>query len=302
MSEIIDRYKRLGENVDPSSIPFIKPALRVNTLQITPQELRSRLEARGVTLEPVASCDDAFYYDASFSLSSTVEYLKGYFYLQGVASMLPSRVLLEDGVSCGSSVLDMCAAPGSKTTHLAALSGDSVPLVACDSDGNRIKALQHNLDRLGVSSAAVFRKDARFVDDLGLTFDRILLDAPCSGNYCADPSFFSKRTVLDFRGRSRLQRSLLQGAYEALAPGGVLVYSTCSLEPEENELVIDWFLKECGDMELLDTGVSFGDSGLTSVFGHALDSRLSLTRRFWPARTGTEGFFIAKLKKAEDSR
>ncbi|MFP4119024.1 MAG: NOL1/NOP2/sun family putative RNA methylase [Candidatus Woesearchaeota archaeon] len=298
MSEIIDRYKRLGVELDPSTLPALKPAFRVNTLKITPDLLKKRLEARGVVLDRVPGFDDAFHFSAPFSLSSTIEYLKGYFYLQGVASMLPARVLLDDGGSCGSSILDMCAAPGSKASQLAQLSGDKLPLVACDSDGRRLQTLEYNLERMGISSVATFRKDARFVDDLGLSFDRILLDAPCSGNICSEPGFLKKRSVLDFKNRARLQRSLLQAAYEVLVPGGVLVYSTCSLEPEEDELVIDWFLEEYPDIDLLDTGLERGDPGLTSVFDKELDPRLSRTRRFWPSKTGTEGFFIAKLKKA----
>ncbi|MGM5480901.1 MAG: RsmB/NOP family class I SAM-dependent RNA methyltransferase [Nanobdellota archaeon] len=300
MVEILDRYKRLGVELDPSSLPIIKPALRTNTLKISSEKLKALLEGRGVALEPVSGLDDAFYYESSFSLSSTIEYLKGYFYLQGVASMLPARILLDDGKSCGSSILDMCAAPGSKATQLAQLSGDEIPLVACDNEGPRLKALEYNFERMGVSSVATFRKDARFVDDLGLTFDRVLLDAPCSGNICGEKNFLKKRSVLDFRNRSRLQRSLLQAAYEVLVPGGVLVYSTCSLEPEENELVIDWFLSENDDIEIIDTGLDTGDPGLTSVFGNELDSRLSKARRFWPPKTNTEGFFIAKLKKASE--
>lgn len=297
MVDLIERYKLLGGDETPDLASRLRLCIRTNTLKISSQKLCSSLESRGVTLEPVPGLPDAFFVEAPFSLSSTIEYLKGYFYIQGVASQLPARILLGDGRDRGFSVLDMCAAPGSKATQLAALSGDAIPLVACDSDGGRLRALEYNLERLGVSNVATFRKDARFVDDLGLSFDRILLDAPCSGNYCGDPSFFSKRSIVDFKNRSRLQKSLLHAAYAVLASGGVLVYSTCSLEPEEDELVIDWFLSEYDDIDVLETGLELGDPGVTSFSGRELDARISLSRRFWPSKTGTEGFFVCKLVK-----
>ncbi len=298
MVDLTSRYHGLGCQISQDKIPSLRQCIRVNTLKITSDRLVSLLRDRGVVIEPVTDIVDAFYADASFSLASTIEYLKGYFYIQGVASQLPAFVLLDGGRDCGSSILDMCAAPGSKTTHLASLTGDDIPLVACDSDGSRLKALEFNLERMGISSISTFRKDARFVNDLGLSFDRILLDAPCSGNYVSDPSFFSRRSVLDFKNRARLQKSLLHAAYDVLSPGGILVYSTCSLEPEENELVIDWFLEEYDDIDVLETGLARGDPGLTDVFGRSLDNRISYARRFWPPKTDTEGFFIVKLKKA----
>ena len=299
MSELLDRYTRLGISLSPDSLPALRPSLRVNTLKISVFELRKRLLSRGVSLEPVAGFDDAFYFSASFSLSSTVEYLQGLLYIQGVASMYPARVLIDGSETSSTRILDMCAAPGSKTTQLSQLTRDAVPICACDNNGSRLKSLSFNLERCGIHNVATYRKDARFIDDLGISFDRILLDAPCSGNLCADKSFLDNRCVLDFKERSLLQRSLLEAAYESLSDDGVLVYSTCSLEPEENELVIDWFLREYPDMVLVDTGLELGSPGLTTVFDKQLDSSLSLTRRFWPPETATEGFYIAKLVRTQ---
>lgn len=299
MNGVLQRYKEFAVDFDPDAI-IIKPTLRVNTLRITPEKLCARLSAKGVSLTPVSFLPDAFYYEASFALASTIEYLSGLFYLQELASQLPARVLLAEQSKNDSSitVLDMCAAPGSKTTQLAQLTNDKARIVALDDSMPRIKALQSNLQRLGITSVAVFKKDARFADDIGVMFDYVLLDAPCSGNFCVEPDFFKKRTPQDFKDRAHLQKDLLKSAHKVLKKGGVLVYSTCSLEPEENELVIDWFLKKYTDMSLEPVTLPLGDDGYTQVFDQTLASSLSLTKRFWPHKTGTQGFFIAKLKKA----
>ncbi|MGM5480669.1 MAG: RsmB/NOP family class I SAM-dependent RNA methyltransferase [Nanobdellota archaeon] len=297
MSYLFDRYSSLSKD-KLSEESFSKPrsCLRVNTLKTTDKELVSSLQRKGVVLEKAEGVSSAWFFKAPFSLASTIEFLSGLFYIQGFASMLPAVVLLDDTYE-NVPVLDMCSAPGSKATQLAQLTSDNVPIVACDLDGARLRALHSSINRLGLSSIVTFRKDARFVSDLGMSFDRVLLDAPCSGNVCSEEYVLDSRSPLDFKDRSRLQKSLLHSAYDVLKLGGVLVYSTCSLEPEEDELVVDWFLQEYDDMSLVDTGLSIGDPGLTTVFDQELDSQLSKTRRFWPHKTGTEGFFIAKFVK-----
>jgi 16S rRNA C967 or C1407 C5-methylase (RsmB/RsmF family) len=139
------------------------------------------------------------------------------------------------------------------------------------------------------------------VDDLNIKFNFILLDAPCSGNFCVESNFFQERSVLlGVKERSRLQKDLLKSAWRALLPGGILVYSTCSLEPEEDELVIDWFLGEKENAKLLPINVSIGDDGYTTVFDKELRKDISLSKRFWPHKTQTGGFFIAKLQKLKE--
>jgi 16S rRNA C967 or C1407 C5-methylase (RsmB/RsmF family) len=124
-----------------------------------------------------------------------------------------------------------------------------------------------------------------------------LLDAPCSGNFCIEPDYFAVKDLEGIRQRARLQRELLKSAYRVLKAGGTLVYSTCSLEPEEDELVIDWFLGKYEDMALEKIDLPVGEPALVEVFGQRLHPSLSGARRLWPHKTRTQGFFVAKLRK-----
>ena len=300
MSQFMERYKRLGQVFDPETIE-LQPSLRVNTLRISKKDLLPRLESKGVLLKRVPFLNAGYYFESSFALASSEEYLLGYIYLQEAASQLPAQVLLStfDPVKDSDAlILDLCAAPGSKTTQLAQITNDKVTILALDDSAPRLNILRHNLERLKITSVSCFKKDGRFADDLEIKSDFILVDAPCSGNFCVERNFFTERSLLlGVKGRVKLQKELLRSAYKSLKTGGFMVYSTCSLEPEEDELVMDWFIEKYPSMKLISTGLDIGDSGLTSVFDKDLDPSLNLTRRFWPHKTGTEGFFIAKLQK-----
>ncbi len=294
---LISRYLSLDSSFN--SNVFVKPALRVNTLKFSSDVLVKRLSAKGVVLEKIPFLPDGFWYESSFSLGSTSEYLQGFYYLQEAASQLPPLALLKsfpDGFS-DPLILDMAAAPGSKTTQIAQMTNNRVPIVALDSDAYRLASLRNNLERMGVSSVILYKKDARFAFDLKSSFSHVLLDAPCSGNFCIEKDFFSIRGVDDFRRNARRQKELLKAAYKVLLPGGVLVYSTCSLEPEEDELVVDWFLRKFPDMSLTVSGLSVSAPALTGVFGVALNPDLRLANRLWPHKSGTQGFFIARFVK-----
>jgi NOL1/NOP2/sun family putative RNA methylase len=307
-------FKLLQEEFDPDSIT-IRKALRVNTLRISEEDFVQRMSAKNVRLKKIPYLPHAFWYEADFPISSMTENLLGLFYIQEPASQIPPLVLIdaterekikkriqnnETGVSdihSVPSILDMAAAPGSKTTELVQLTEDKVPIVALDSVAPRISILNNNLDRMGYRSVVTYRKDARYADDLNMLFDYILLDAPCSGNFCIEKDFFTKRSVHDYHKQSVLQKELLRTAHNILKPGGVLVYSTCSLEPEEDEEVVDWFLSEYEDMEIEPIDFPLGDDGLTEVFDKQLNPLVSRAKRFWPHRTKTQGFFIAKFRK-----
>jgi ribosomal RNA methyltransferase Nop2 len=172
-------------------------------------------------------------------------------------------------------------------------------IVALDNDRRRLDSLQNNLERLSVKNAILLKKDSRFADDFKMKFDKVLLDAPCSGNFCIEHDYFSKRSLNDLFQKAKTQKELLEAGIKCLKKGGVLVYSTCSLEPEEDEMVIDSVLKSHPDVHLESTGLEIGDEGSVDVFDKKLHPSLKLTRKFWPHKTGTEGFFIAKLKKEE---
>ncbi len=273
-----------------------RAALRVNTLKIDEPALVKRLQAKKVTLEKIPYVQHGYYSEAKFSLGATPEYLQGLYYLQGAASQVVAELL---DPQPGDHVLDMAAAPGSKTTHMAQLLQNTGTIIALDTNTQRLAALRNNCERLLVRNVVMLKKDARFVKDAGLTFDKILLDAPCSGNFCSEEGWLLKRQISDIKANARVQRELLKAAYSVLKPGGTFVYSTCSLEPEEDELVVDWILERHDDLELVDIKLPVGDAGVTAWDGKPLNPSLSKTRRFWPHKTQTEGFFVAKMKKKD---
>lgn len=288
----LDRYERLGEKVRTGI--QLRQSLRVNTLRINEKELVQRLQALGVVLSRISWLKHGYYVEKSgFSLGASIEFLLGYYYLQEAAAQLPVEVL---NPLPGEIVLDCCAAPGGKTTQIAQLMQNDGVLVALEKKKHRLLSLRNNLERCGVANAVVYHLDAVKAGMLGLQFDRVLLDAPCSGNYATDKYWFAKRAIEDIRRSALFQKSLLKSALSVLKPNGLLVYSTCSLEPEENELNIQWLLDNF-HVKLEPVQVVVGDPGLTSVFGKKLDKSIACCRRFWPHKTGTEGFFIARVRK-----
>lgn len=291
MSELQKRYETLlGEQF---TIPKKRSCLRINTI-LAPPDIIARLQAQGATFTKVPWLTDGYWCESKRSLGATTEYLLGYYYLQEAASQLPAAVLAPEE---GSLVLDMAASPGGKTTQLAAQMANTGVIVALEQKSNRMDALVENLERLGVTNTVVYRKDARFVKDFHKQFTHILLDAPCSGNPVIEAAYFEKKSPATIKEMQSLQRELLKAAIDVLAPGGTLVYSTCSLEPEENEEQADWVVRTYPNITLVDTGLAIGDPGYTTIAGKTLDKTVGKTRRLWPQKTGTQGFFVAKFRK-----
>jgi NOL1/NOP2/sun family putative RNA methylase len=293
MSLFLRRYQELGETFDPETIE-LRPSIRINKLKISDEEVLKRLKQEGVKLEKIPFLKNAYFFESKFSLGATPEYLQGYYYLQEAASQTPALVL---DPSKDDLVLDMSAAPGGKTTQMADYMQNQGSIIALDSNANRLESLRNNIERLGVLNVVVYKKDARFASDLGLEFDKILLDAPCSGNFTDSPDWLKSKDLNGIKERSRLQKELLKSAVKVLKKGGVLVYSTCTLEPEENELNVDWLLKKYQNLRLEAIDLEVGSKGLVNVFGTALNPEIKKCKRFWPHKSGTQGFFIAKFKK-----
>jgi NOL1/NOP2/sun family putative RNA methylase len=288
----LDRYLQLGEKV-PEKVA-IKQSLRVNTLRIPEDVLVNRLNSLGVKLSKISWLQNGYFIEHSkFSLGASAEFLLGYYYLQEAAAQLVAEVL---DPKPNELVLDCCASPGGKTTQIAQLMQNKGAVIALEKKSHRLLSLRNNLERMGVSNTAVYHMDAVKAVQLGIKFDKILIDAPCSGNYAGDEKWFSKRTVEDIKRSAQIQRSLINTVLDALKPNGILVYSTCTLEPEENELNMQW-LVENYKVKLEPVDVKAGDPGITEIFGKKLDSSIANCRRFWPHKTGTEGFFIAKVRK-----
>ena len=289
----LDRYARLGERV-PEHIT-LTPALRVNTLRTTEKQLLERLATQEVQLVKIPWLKQGYRIEKSrFSLGACTEFLRGDFYLQEAAAQAPVDVL---NPSPEDIVLDCCAAPGGKTTQIAQEMQNKGTIIALEKKAHRLLSLRNNLERCGVANTLAYHVDAIKAKIIGLRFDKILLDAPCSGNYAGDSNWFNKRALPDILKCQQFQRSLLVAALDVLKPGGTLVYSTCSLEPEENELNMQWIIDHY-PVKLEPVDISIGDPGITNFFGKRLDASIAQCKRFWPHKTQTEGFFVAKVKKS----
>jgi NOL1/NOP2/sun family putative RNA methylase len=289
----VDRYRQLGWNFkDVQS----RQAIRINVTNTKGKNLEERLRTTGIQLEKVPFLETGYWVHSSkVSVGATAEYLLGLYSIQEAAAQIPATLFTD---LKGKTVLDACAAPGGKTVQLADLMGNTGVLVALDVKKRRLAALSNHLERCHISNTIVCHLDDRQASRLNLKFDRILLDVPCSGNFAADKDWFKHRTFADVKRNAKMQRQILTEAVACLRADGEIVYSTCSLEPEENEVNMDWAIKHLNlQTEEVDCP---GEKGLTDVFGSRLDGSVGRCRRIWPAET--QGFFVCKLKKLVSKR
>ncbi len=269
--------------------------IRVNTIKIEEEELIKRLEDRGFVLErtEVPYCYKVV--EEPFSIGATPEYLMGYYYVMEKSSCIPPLTL---NPSPEDIVVDFAASPGGKTTFMAQLMGNRGVIIAIEANEERIPPLIDNIHRMGVLNTVVLRMNAARFKNLGIKADKILLDAPCSGEGVIhkDKSRKTDRGARDIRFCSTLQRDLIESAIRSLKDGGVLVYSTCSLTPEENEFVIQWALENF-NVELEE--VEWGEPALTGIPNTDIKFSVEIKKckRLYPHKHETSGFFVAKLVK-----
>ncbi len=284
----VNRYAQLGWKFQEVKL---RPAIRINQTNAKGKELVERMQPLGVRLEKISLLNSGYWVcESKVSPGATAEYLLGFYSIQEAAAQIPCSLFSN---LRGKAVLDACAAPGGKTVQLADLMGNAGTITALDVNNARLVALANHLERCRVRCVAAYKIDARRASGLNLKFDRILLDVPCSGNFASDPEWFSRRTLVDIQRNASVQKEILAEASKCLAENGEIVYSTCSLEPEEDELNIDWAVK---NLQLQTQAVScLGEDGVTTVLGKKLDSSITLCKRIWPGET--QGFFVCRLKK-----
>ncbi|KAJ1733114.1 rRNA (cytosine-C5-)-methyltransferase nop2 [Coemansia sp. Benny D160-2] len=276
--------------------------IRTNTLKTRRRDLAQALINRGANLDPIGKWTKVglTIFDAPVPIGATPEYMAGHYMIQAASSFLPVVALAPQE---NEKVLDMSAAPGGKTTYCAALMKNTGLVVANDANREREKALVANVHRLGITNTLVSNYDGREFPKIMGGFDRVLLDAPCSGTgvISKDASVKTNKSDDDFRMLTHLQKELVLSAIDsanAASPtGGFIVYSTCSVTVEEDEAVVNYALRKRPNVRLVSTGLDFGRPGFTSFRGKDFHSSLALTRRFFPHTHNMDGFFVAKFQK-----
>ncbi len=280
-----------------------RPVVRTNTVIIDSDRLSRRLRELGFILREVSWASYSFYVErgpVSPSIGATHEYLKGYYYVhRDSASLIPSIILLHE---YRGEVLDLCAAPGGKATHMAQLLGDKYTVYANDLVLYRLESLVNHVIRMGYKSIRILWSDARKLYRLmDKRFERILLDAPCSGEgtIMLDPGRKTRTRTIDLARIVKREIELLDTGLNMLKPGGVLAYTTCSIAPEENEYVVSKILMHRNDVEVIESPVKLFNwsGGLTSYHRLLFDNGVRHCIRVWPHRHNMIGLTICLLMR-----
>lgn len=282
-------------------------SIRCNTLKISSENLKKRLEKKGWEIKiPFEDYPEIMIVTSELKpgeLGRSLEHLLGYYYIQEIASMLPVLVL---NPKKEERILDLCASPGSKTTQIAARMENSGLLIANEVKFGRMKILAANTERCGVMNMIMTRKDGialcrRFKQE-NFLFDKILLDAPCSGEGTirSTPATLEMWNIKTIENLSKLQKSLIASAIEILKPNGELVYSTCTHAPEEDEEVLDFALRNFKvKVERIRLPLKTRP-GITKWYEKEYLEDVKYSCRVYPQDADTEGFFITKIRKLKD--
>ncbi|MBW2981878.1 NOL1/NOP2/sun family putative RNA methylase [Candidatus Woesearchaeota archaeon] len=302
--KFIERYEKLTdfEEFKKYSLSFLRRSIRVNTLKISINDIKKRLE-KDWKLEQVPWCREGFWIEHKGKgeekrrdVGNLIEHQLGYFYVQEAVSMIPPIVL---DPKPGEKVLDIAASPGSKATQIAQYMQNKGILIANDYKGDRMKPLSINLQRMGITNSIATLMHGRFFKDI--QFDRILVDAPCSGTGTIRKSLKTLRMWNPnmVKRISGTQKQLLETAFNNLKAGGTIIYSTCTLEPEEDEGVVDYLLEKYPNAKLEEIKLHElkRSDPILEFDGKKYDPSIKKCLRLWPQDNDTEGFFVSKIRK-----
>lgn len=313
------RYCQLVDDPDlflSTLMEYAPRSFRVNRLKASVADVKSRFEEYGIRLTQMNWYEDAFLSENP-DIGATLEHFLGMIYIQEIVSMLPP-VIIKSELKQAKFVLDGCAAPGSKTTQMAAIMENKGTIIANDLSYGRIRALKFNIEKTGTLNTIITNRDLNSFPNL--QFDVVLLDAPCSAEGTIRKNFevfstwsetqsvsrqfrterrsktWNKRTI---ENQSRVQRAMITKAFDLLALGGTMVYSTCTFAPEENESVVDWLLQNRPEAKLEQIKIDGFtlSSALEEWEGVRFDSRVKNAVRVWPHHNNTGGFFLARVTK-----
>lgn len=271
---------------------------RVNTAKLSVADYQDR---RGVSASAVPWCESGFYIaDDTKEWSKHPDYFAGLYYLQEPSAMAPAAIL---PICKGDRVLDLCAAPGGKSTQLAArLEGTGV-LVSNDISPSRAKALLKNLELFGTKNAVVLSEPPyKLSERFAGYFDKVLVDAPCSGEgmFHKEPAIMKNWAQYGNEYYEKLQHEILPDAVKMLRPGGMLLYSTCTFAPCEDEQTVEWLLGEFPELSLAEFAKAPGMDDGHPEWSRTGREDLKLCARFWPHRIEGQGHFVALFRKADD--
>lgn len=306
--------ERLDNIIPPSKLAAVLESFdikrpttfRANILKISSKNLENELISLNIKFKRVSWYKDAFILTSQPQsiLMDTYLYKEGYIYIQSLSSMIPALVL---DPQKDENILDLTAAPGSKTTQIAAITANSGIILANDTSRPRLYRLQANLKLQGVTNVRTTQLPGQILwQKFPEYFDKSLVDAPCSmeGRFLSeDPKSFEDWTPKKVKDLSNRQCFLLRSAISATKPGGIIVYSTCTISPEENEGVINWILtREKDNLEIENIVIKNLKflPGLTKFNNKIYDKRIKKTLRILPS-DNMEGFFIAKIRKLKSN-
>ena len=270
--------------------------LRVNTIKYNIQDLMTQLKINNIKFERVSWYNDGLVLKnrAEKDIQKLDIYNEGNIYIQSLSSMIPPLVLAPKS---GDKVLDLTAAPGSKTTQLAALMKNTGEIIANELDTIRFERLKYNIEKQEATIVkSINSRGEKLGEKYPEYFDKVLLDVPCSGEgrfIINEPKTYRDWSMKKVNSLVKLQKKLLTSAYKALKKNGVMVYSTCTINKFENELILDWGIKNLG-LKIVDINLAIKDS----IHGdnEKLDKSIDKSMKILPSKS-MEGFFIAKLKK-----
>ncbi len=282
-------------------------SIRCNKLKISPEDLKKRLEEKNWEIsQPWKGYPEIMVVENDLEpgeLGRAIEHILGYYYIQELASMLPIIALKPQPKEI---VLDLCAAPGSKTTQASAEMQNTGTIIANELSMGRLKILASNLERCGVTNNIITKKEGialcKKMKTQNIEFDKILVDAPCSGEGTLRSSYqtylmWNPKTI---KSLSKLQKKLVTATIEILKVGGEIVYSTCTHAPEENEEIVNYIIENFPNMQIQKISMPIrAREGMTSWENKEFSKEVKLAQRVYPHDNNTEGFFLAKFKKVE---
>ena len=270
ISKIREIYPGRWEEIVRALGETRRVTFRINTFKTTEEVVLNRLEKQGFSFVKAPYPSTYIVNDISGCLSDTEEFRTGKIYIQSLSGMEPAFRL---DPQPGDKILDMCAAPGSKTSLMGAFAGDEAEITAVENNRDRFFALKDNLEKQGIKNVKLLMDDARKIPythpELLEIFNKVLVDAPCSneGLICfAEPESLEKWNPKQAKRLPQLQKGLISAGIKMLAPGGKLAYSTCTYDPRENEGVVEWTLKKHPEMELIEQKRMVPDGLFTGFF------------------------------------